>query len=391
MRGKTSKTKKHKPSLFLSVLGIVLILVVGFIGYKIIINHPINPSFSASEQQKLDEVVKTYRDKFPIPGVIAGIWVPKKGTYIKGYGVSDLATQKAMDPHVSFRIASLTKTFVATVLLQLVDEGKINLDDPLSNYIKDSGIPNADTITIRQLANMTSGLFDYPTDEVFDKLHEEDRTRFWEPKELLSYATKHPPYFAPGTSYKYTNTNYILLGMVIEKVTGNSVKDEIQNRIATPLNLKNTYYATDTTLPRNAAHGYTDSIHQKNIDDVSIIGPSYAGAAGAMISNIEDLGVWAKAYGTGKLISKHAYQTQTTWVDEPNSPQVKYGIGMMKVGNFIGHTGVIDGYNLSMFYEPVTKAAIVIVQTLNPGTAEGSADKIGFMMAKVIIPDRLWW
>jgi D-alanyl-D-alanine carboxypeptidase len=375
----------------IAAIFILLCLLIGGIYSGILPFNKSSNDFPKEEQQKINDVVKTYMDKFPIPGVIVGIWVPGKGNFIKGYGSSDIATNLPMDSHMSYRIASLTKTFVATVSLQLVDEGKINLDDPLSKYLPNSGIPDADKITIRELSNMTAGIFDYPVDQTFENLHAQNPVRIWKPEELIPYAVKHGPDFAPGTKYHYSNTNYILIGMVIEKVTGNSLASEIQNRIIKPLHLTHTYYATDATMPINSSHGYMDGPDGKSVVDATILGPSYAGAAGAIISNLDDMKIWTENFGKGTLISKNAYVAQTTWVDDPKSQQIKYGIGMMKLYNFVGHAGSIDGFNSFMAYDPKTGAVMVVMQNLNPGRAEGSADKIGFLIAKVVIPDRLWW
>jgi D-alanyl-D-alanine carboxypeptidase len=354
------------------------------------LTHRAQPQFSASEQKQMEDVVVKVMDTFDIPGVIVGVWVPGKGTWVKGFGYANKDTKESMDPSMSFRAGSLTKTFLATVLLQLQDEGKLNLDDTVSKYSTDPKIPNADTITLRQLANMTSGLYNYSNDVNFGNAHAQNLQKNWTPKELLTIALSHPSTFVPGEAYEYSNTNYILLGDIIEKVTGNTVGTEIQKRIITPLGLSDTFYATTSDLPGNPAHGYALMDEKtKEMMDTTYDNPSWGGAAGAIVSTINDLKVWAQAMGQGKLISPEAQKQRFTWDTQPGA---HYGIGTMKIGdNFVGHEGHIDGYNSVFFYLPSKNAVIVVMQNLNPSVTEGIAGNIAAALAKIVLPNDVNW
>ena len=155
-----------------------------------------------------------------------------------------------------FRIGSITKTFTGTVILQLVDEGKLRLDDPIAKYQPE--VPNGANITIRQLLQMTSGLFNYTDDPAWNQALDANRQRVWSPQELVAIALAHPPYFAPGTDFHYSNTNTVLLGLIIEQITGNNVADEFARRIFTPLGMRETVMPPPTmaAIPDPHPRGY---------------------------------------------------------------------------------------------------------------------------------------
>ena len=183
-------------------------------------------SFSQERQDQLDQVVTGYMRERHLPGAVVGAWVPGEGTYVSARGYSNLETGEAMSEDDKFEIGSVTKSFVGTVALQLVDEGKLELDDRLSEYI--DTVPNGDNITIRQLLDMTSGLFNYLDDVNLEAEAAADPLKKWPPEELVRVAVSHQPYFAPGEGWFYSNTNTILVGMIIERVTGNDLEDEVR-------------------------------------------------------------------------------------------------------------------------------------------------------------------
>jgi len=202
-------------------------------------------SFSPETERQIEEAVeknlKEYGGEEPVPGAAIGIWAPGKGTYVKGIGVSDLTTGEPVSADDKFRVGSNTKTFVVTVILQLVDEGKLTLDDDLAGFGLGVEIPNAENITIRQLCNMTSGLFEaYNSPAVWED--GVNPLTHWNPQDLVAAAVENPPNFPPGEGWNYSNTNYILLGMIIEKLTGNTAEEEITKRCIEPQGLNNTSF-----------------------------------------------------------------------------------------------------------------------------------------------------
>jgi len=392
MRKKVHKKISHKKSsnLFVKILFFVLI-IAAVIGLGYLAKSKIQTDFSAKEKQQIEEVVNLAMEKYNVPGINVAIWIPGKGTYIKGFGFADKETKLAMDPSMSFRIGSLTKTFTSTILLQLQDEGKINLDDTLDKYITEPAIPNVRTITLRQIANMTSGIYNYTEDESFISKQKQNPKRQWTEQELVNFTIKHPPYFAPGEGYHYSNTNYVLLGMVIEKITGNHLETEMQNRILVPLKLTQTFYATNSTMPSNSNRGYSLSEDGKTYIDVTNDNPSLSAGAGAIVSDISDLKRWAQELGKGTLVSSKAQKERLTWVDEPDTTTSKYGLGIMKIGNFIGHEGSIYGYNSIIAYLPSKDAVFVIEQNTFPGQAAGIAGNIFAILAKIVLPNDVSW
>ncbi len=170
-----------------------------------------------------------YGGSTPIPGAVVGVWVPGKGEFVKAFGYANLAPRVAMATTDHFRIGSNTKTFVATVLLQLVDEKKLALDDTIAHFGLGVTVPNANTITVRELAEMRSGIIDmYAVPGV-----QKEKESVWasrSPKQWVNFAGTQPPLFAPGTKYNYSNTNWFILGLIIENVTHDTVAHQIESR-----------------------------------------------------------------------------------------------------------------------------------------------------------------
>jgi D-alanyl-D-alanine carboxypeptidase len=276
-----------------------------------------------------------------------------------------------MTPDMHHRIGSVTKTFTATLLLQAADEGLLSLDDTIEQYVK--GVPNGDKITLRQMADMTSGIASYTEDEQWVKEWSSDRDRVWEPEELAQIGIKESPLFEPGTEWFYSNTNYVLLGLVLQQATGEPIGGLYREQIIEPLGLKNTSFPdpADSSIPEPHAQGYTlqgRSSGGKPIDSTDW-SPSEAWTAGQVISTVDDLLVYGRALGTGKgLLSpeKQSERLDSFVSDVPplNQPPLKgdlaYGIGLGKDHGWIGHNGEIPGYNTYLFYHPDLDAVAAV-------------------------------
>ncbi|MFI0925190.1 serine hydrolase domain-containing protein [Streptomyces sp. NPDC021012] len=238
-----------------------------------------------------------------------------------------------------FRVGSITKTFTATVLLQLQAEGRIDLDDPVEKWlpgvVRGNG-HDGSRITVRQLLNHTSGIYSYTSDpafqaRVFGPDFLEHRYDTWTPQQLVSVAMAHKPDFEPGTSWNYSNTNFVLAGMVIEKVTGRPYGKAVENRIIKPLKLRaTTVPGTRSAMPEPSSPAYSKLSRDVNapVHDVSALNPSIAGAAGEIISDSRDLQTFYRALLKGRLLTKQGLNEMTTTV--PISPTVGYGLGLMK-------------------------------------------------------------
>ncbi|MFF8773378.1 serine hydrolase domain-containing protein [Kitasatospora sp. NPDC015120] len=269
-------------------------------------------------------------------------------------GVNDLDSRRPARADGRFRIGSVTKTFVSTVALQLVDEGKLRLDDPVERYLP-GVVPNGGAISLRQLLNHTSGLSDYLDDPRFlfqdvptlRSYVAQRRWTTWSTDQLIEVGVQRAPYFPPGQGWHYSNTNYVLIGEVIRKVTGHNWRTEVDRRIVTPLHLDDTVFAgTRTGIPGPHAHGYAQL--PEGPADLTRINPSFGDAAGDGISTTADLNRFHAALFGGRLLSPARFAEMTTAVPAPMLG-AHYGLGLIRYdlpcGEIWGHTGGIPGYN----------------------------------------------
>jgi len=348
------------------------------------------PRLSASLQAELQATLDAQMARYKVPGAIVGMWFPTKGDWVVGSGVGDKSTGAAPRTADHVRIGSITKSFTATVVLQLVDEKKLALTDKLSKYAP--WAPNAKGITIRQLLNMTSGLYNFTDVPGFWEKFLADPAAIWTPRRLVDLAIANPAAFPPGQEYMYCNTNYVLLGMIIEKVTGRTAGQEITRRIIHRLGLKHTSFPMTTALPAPYMPGYVPADGEPNdsgdLRDLSIYSPTAFWTAGGMVSTLGDLKIWMKAIVTGKLLSKRMHAAQLKF-SAPNT--ASYGLGVMNAsGVAFGHSGEVPGYNSSMYYIPAAKAIGITLIDRYPSAIEGAADQIDFALIDVLAgdPDR---
>ncbi|SDY05070.1 alkaline D-peptidase. Serine peptidase. MEROPS family S12 [Micromonospora pattaloongensis] len=293
-------------------------------------------------QQALDDVVA-----LGASGALAELR-DGDGVWRGGSGVAELGHSRPVPTDGRFRVGSVTKTFVATVVLQLVGEGRLGLDDPVERWLPKT-LPAGDRITVRHLLQHRSGLYNY-TDEVLSRIEDfiRDRYRTYRPRDLVALAADKPLLFEPGTSWSYCNTNYILLGLVIERVTRRAYGDEIARRILRPLRAWRTELpGTDPFIAGPHAHGYLPVERDGGIQpvDITAMNPSVAGAAGEMISTAADLNRFYRALLTGRLLRPAQLRAMTTQLAGP----LEYGLGIFRVplpsGTMLwGHTGGIPGY-----------------------------------------------
>jgi D-alanyl-D-alanine carboxypeptidase len=347
---------------------------------------------SPSVQSAIDAAVAKERDVYggstPVPGVLVGVWDSKGVSYVRAYGSADLATHRALTPADHFRIGSNTKTFVISVLLQLVDEGKLDLDDPLSKFALGVTIPNAERITIRELCEMRSGLFEaYDTPEIDPLKITPDMT--FDPRTLVGWAVQQKPYFAPGTAYNYSNTNYLILGLVIESVTKDSIADQIRTRLLVPFDLTETSYPATQAMPAPWAHGYGLG-QQGNWEDVSNTIPvSLMGAAGEIISDVADMKRWVALYVTGKT---NAAATQRERLDciPIGEGNLAFGLGIGCSAGWYGYTGGLPGYNTAGYYFPSSGVTIIAWVTLQADKpAPGVANSLFRDIAAIMTPENI--
>jgi D-alanyl-D-alanine carboxypeptidase len=283
-----------------------------------------------------------------VPGAEAVVQDGSRTRVVRS-GRGDVTTGKPFPRNGSFRAGSVTKTFVATVVLQLVAEGRVKLDAPVERYLP--GLLPDKRITVRQLLQHTSGLPNY-TEYLGVENFEDVQHEFFQPHDLLAAALAHPAKFAPGTKWDYSNTNYLLAGLLIEHVTGRPVQEQITKRVIEKAGLRDTYWPQpgDETIQGPHPHGYAlaNSTGTKVVDATEM-DPSWGGAAGQLISTPSDLARLSRALLGGKLLPPAQLAEMRKTVDAPLFPGWQYGLGLFRVplscgGVYWGHGGDIDGY-----------------------------------------------
>lgn len=265
-----------------------------------------------------------------------------------------------VDPSKLHRIGSVTKTYVAAVILSLAQKGTLSLDDKLSKHVSD--VPGGDVISVRQLLNHTSGLFNYTEDPKF--IGEVLAGKKTTPRAIVDGATKHSPYFAPGNGWHYSNTNFVLLGMIAEKVSGAKIGALVRTHVLEKSGLKGTFFDGEEPLGAELAKGRGAG----GEDVTNIADPSWAWAAGAMTATPGDVLTWIEKLGSGTF-HEPAMQKELLTTVKTDASAVGYGLGIMVfngsitagAGQGIGHGGDIMGYHTQAFYFPQKKTTIVAI------------------------------
>ncbi|WP_333764544.1 serine hydrolase domain-containing protein [Streptomyces sp. IBSBF 2390] len=344
--------------------------------------------------RQLDTSVERVMREANVPGVTVGIWTPGQPDYVRSFGVADKASGRKMTPDLFMRIGSETKTFTVTALLQLADQGKVGLDDPIGRYV--DGVPNGDRITLRQLAGMRSGLFNYTEDDDFFKALTSDPQRPFAPQQLLDYAFRHPVLFEPGQKFFYSNTNLILLGLVVEKESGQRLGDYFAQHILGPAGMKDTVFPTGSEFPAPHAQGYTDQTADGKVAETAGWNPSWGWAAGAMISTLDDLHTWAPTVATGQLpdgrrMISPAMQEQRLVTPATPIPGAGYGLGIFDVQGWIGHNGSLPGYESLTIYLPSTRTSVVVLLNTDIGhDDEEPSTLVGQAITRIISPQHVF-
>jgi D-alanyl-D-alanine carboxypeptidase len=331
----------------------------------------------AALQRTVDSIATAAR----IPGVVVVVRRPGGAGFTLTSGVADLQSRRPVRAPDRFRVASVTKPMVATVVLQLVDEGRLALDAPLAVYLPGL-VPGAADITVRQLLNHTTGLPDYTNDDAFLAQVFADPGRSWTPHELLAVANGMAPAFAPGAPgrWAYANTNYIVLGLLVEQVSRRTLAQELQARVFERLGMRSTSYSTSPLLPAPYAEGYADVADaQRDVPVGTLVSPTWGGAAGAVVSTADDLARFAEALAAGTLLSPamHAERLRTVAASVLRFPEDSYesayGLGVLTGGGWVGHNGAIPGYEAEAFARPGVGAVVVLV---NRTTETGASHAI---------------
>ena len=363
---------------------------------------PAEPAYAAAVRQK---VIATMAANV-IPGAVVRISSPTQGEWTAAFGTGTIDRDDPLTAADHFRIGSVTKTMTSTVILQLVQEGRLSLDDPIGKFRP--GVPHGDRITIADLAEMRSGLYSYTFDPGFNQTLDRDPAKAWTPDELLAIAFAHPPNGEPGAAFEYNNTNIVLLGLVIEQLTGEPLERAFAERIFAPLGMTQTSLPvrTDASIPTPYPHGYSFGTNVSTMQtyalpadqqaaalagtlkprDETSANPSWGWAAGGAISTVPDLSTYVQALVGGRLLNPATQKVRMDSIrpTDPAHPDAAgYGIGIAKFGPMVGHDGQIPGFMTFAAQDPATGLAITIATNLAAvPSGEGSA----LTLVKAILP-----
>lgn len=327
------------------------------------------------------------------PGAFLLVRTPD-GEFTSAYGTTVEGQDSPPAADTRFRAASNTKTFTGTLVLQLVDEGLLSLSDPVSKF--EPNVPNGDQITVEMLLAMRSGLLDYTATEGFSTAVLANPQRVWQPEELLALSFAEPPLFAPGAEVNYSNTNYVLLGLIAEQVTGVELPKLFGERLLAPLELDATVFPAlaDAAIPAPNSNGYGYGYADpdgKALENVTDTNPSIAWAAGAMISTADDLANWVDALAQGELLKPETQAARldslTTVATNPETGQTtEYGMGLARINGLLGHNGRLPGFTSYMGADPQRGVTVVLWANLSE-TPEGAspADSIAQAVVPVVL------
>ncbi|MFP4549022.1 MAG: serine hydrolase domain-containing protein [Fidelibacterota bacterium] len=334
---------------YIKTLFPVALIIAGITGCSDV-NRSDSSEISVRLNDMLDETISEYQ----APGAMLAIKLPDGSVAFHTAGYADMETKEPLTADHLFRIGSTTKTITAVAVLTLYQEGLLSLDASVETILPGVIPEYGDDITVRMLLNHTSGLKEYvvcPFEEsyVFYILVDQP-ARHWPPQDLVDIAVEYGLADTPGQTFMYSNTNYILLGMIIEAISGQSYEDYIQTHIFDVMSMSHSLVPVEKGFSDDFAHGYYEKDGDSVLYDYSIQDPSAFWAAGNMISTPGDLLTWLEALATGALLNEDAFKQQFQLVDIGEEGQeAKYGLGILAAEGAVGHNGSVLGYQTQMF------------------------------------------
>lgn len=322
----------------------------------------------AAAIQGIDRGVGQVMRRFSVPGAAVMVLQDGRLIHAKAYGQRDLARGLAVRTDTPFEIGSITKQFTAAAVVQLQEAGKLSLDDPMARYLPDA--PHAHEVTLRQLLSHTSGLHDY-----FDGPEQEVDALVTQPiafDRLIARIRDRPLDSAPGSRWSYSNTGYILLGRVIEVVSGERYVDYVRRHLLEPLGMRHTFTLADTERLQGMAVGYR---HEAGVLRQSpYFHPDWSGAAGFLVSTLDDLARWDRGLSGGRVVSQAGYREMITPAHTAEGGSADYGLGLFVNAVYgqarIGHTGGSQGFTTADEYFPELGLRIIAFTNLGDKTPE---------------------
>jgi CubicO group peptidase (beta-lactamase class C family) len=367
-------------------------------------------SVDPAQAAAVDQVVKDVMASQHLRAAIVKVSVGGREVITKAYGESMPGVPATTAMH--FRNGAVAISYVAIALLQLVDEGVVNLDDKVSRWLPD--LPYGDQVTLGQLAQMTSGYVDYVTAPELTKLLYANPFRTFTPEDLIAISTKRPLLYRPGTNWNYAHTNYVILGLAMEKITGKPMQQLLAERVLGPLGLDNTTDPGTPAITEPALHAYSSERRYALkipaavpfIEDVTYWNPSWTITHGAIqTTNIDDMHTSAVAIGAGRLLKPATFQQmitkdligKTTTVKGcltcfPQQPAYTYGLGIVSTGNWLVQDPLFSGESGAIAYLPSQQVAIALTVTYepaaftSPASPKNSADYLWRVIAAKLAP-----
>ncbi len=323
-------------------------------------------AFGAGESARIDTFIARYHEL----GLFNGsALVSDHGTPIfrKGYGLANMEWNVPAAPDTKFRLGSITKQFTATLVLQMVEEGKIDLNAPIARYLPDYPKPNADRITVHHLLNHTSGIPGYTELPQFASISREARG----PEQFLSVFSGLGLLFEPGTKFSYNNSAFFVLGVILEKLSGRTYEQLLQQRILTPAGMKDTGYDSTYPLLAKRAAGYDDTL--EGFRNTSYIDMTLPFSAGSLYSTVEDLYLWDQALYGDKLLKAASKEKMFT----PGLSDYGYGVYIRKSSGVttIEHGGGINGFNTVISRDLEPRRLVVLLNNSGRRAAGRNDDR----------------
>lgn len=330
--------------------------------------------------------VRDVVDANPIRGVVFGVWIDGKAVLTGALG--EALTGVRATRQANFRIGNAGEAIMTTALLRMVDDGDLSLDDPVAKWFP--GLPGADAVTVRMLASSTSGYADFVTTQEFNTAFEGDPFRQWTPDEAIAIAMKQPAVFAPGTSWAFSDTNFVLLGEIMAKASGMPYGKLIRSLVLDEVGMRGTRYTTTTAIPFPVLHAYSNE--RGKYEETTYWTTSEFTYSATLTSNLADLGRFARVLGEGSLLTEKSHELQVGDGNVglgPLTAEGTYGMGALIAHDWILVNPQNNGYTGVVSYFPEKNAAVVVFATFKPAGDIGThyAGIVFNRLGEILAPD----
>ncbi|PZT89320.1 MAG: D-alanyl-D-alanine carboxypeptidase [Gordonia sp. (in: high G+C Gram-positive bacteria)] len=332
------------------------------------------------------DIVRNKLAELDLSGAVFGVWRGDEEVVIDAAGDSPIGVPATAD--MQLRVGQPMEPMLSTVLLQLNEAGTLKLDEPIAKWVPD--FPRADRITPRMLANSTSGISDYVTNPDFLKAFYDNPIKGFTSQEILNLAKSRPPLFEPGTSFAYSHSDLCLLGVVLEKASGEPLGELLQKLIFTPLGMRESALMLTPQMSEPILHGYTNE--RGVFEDSSFWNPTAFLNSGNMNSTVADLARWVRGLSTGELLSDNAFKEMmapSTAGLGPLTPEKFFAFGTAHLNSWLFMNPAFGGYNGVILYDNASKTTIIVYATLGPtaNADTNNAVPIGTAIGRLLLPD----